>query len=105
MKITMGSIILRAEFVEKRCDEDGQWEGRTGNPRERDSPSGWTNYTSCFTPEMLLLIRKLYTGSEDLAKVHIHTTHVTTFLIRKPNFNHTQIIQFSMSIIFIEEVK
>lgn len=60
-----------AEFVEKRCGDDGRWEGRAGTAGERDSPNGWTNYTPCFTPEMLLLIRKLYTGSEDLGKVSL----------------------------------
>ena len=60
------------EFVEKRCGEDGRWEGREGAASERDTPSGWTNYTPCFTREMLQLIRKLHTGSEDLAKVLRH---------------------------------
>lgn len=57
------------EFAERRCSENGKWEGRHG---ERDSPNGWTNYTPCFTPEMLLLIQKLYTGNEGAAKVMLN---------------------------------
>ena len=35
-------------------------------------PNGWTNYTPCYTPEMLQLINKLYaTGNEDAAKVSL----------------------------------
>ncbi|XP_015592268.1 PDF receptor [Cephus cinctus] len=59
------------KFVEKRCDDNGRWEDRGGPTGERNSPNGWTNYTPCFTREMLLLIRKLYAGNEDAAKVKL----------------------------------
>ncbi|KAL7292869.1 hypothetical protein TKK_0013542 [Trichogramma kaykai] len=66
------------KFVLKRCDEDGHWEGREGS--ERDAPSGWTNYTPCFTPEMLLLVKKLYAGSSDLAQVKLEIAEKTRTL-------------------------
>lgn len=71
-------MIFFPEFVEKRCEEDGRWEGRSGLlGGERDSPSGWTNYTHCFTPEMLLLFKKLYSGNPDLAQVVISSVLLT----------------------------
>lgn len=63
------ALFFLQEFAERKCSDDGRWEGKNGTPGERDSPNGWTNYTPCFTPEMLLLIRKLYTGNEEAAKV------------------------------------
>ena len=60
---------LFIEYAEKICGENGQWEGRRGSAMAKDSSTGWTNYTPCFTSEMLSLIQKLYTGSEDEAKV------------------------------------
>ena len=69
------------EFVLKRCDEDGLWEGRGGKSRERDSPSGWTNYTPCLTPEILELYLKLY-SDEKLAAVRINYTRALSYYIR-----------------------
>ncbi|XP_011501338.1 PREDICTED: PDF receptor [Ceratosolen solmsi marchali] len=80
LRCPLANGIDTRKFVEKHCDEDGQWEGRSGTPGDRDSPNGWTNYTPCFTPEMLLLIRKLYTGSEDLAKVRLDIAAKTRYL-------------------------
>ncbi|XP_048516350.1 PDF receptor isoform X3 [Athalia rosae] len=90
------------KFVEKRCGDDGQWEGREGsygirggssspgNPSvSTNGPHGWTNYTPCFTPEMLQLIRKLYSGSEDAAKVKLDIAEKTRTL---------EIIGFSVSL-------
>lgn len=51
------------EFVEKNCDEKGHWDGQSSD--KHTSVNGWTNYTSCFTPEMVLLMKKLYSGSDD----------------------------------------
>ncbi|XP_043266612.1 PDF receptor isoform X2 [Venturia canescens] len=68
------------KFAERRCSDDGRWEGRGGVIGERESPNGWTNYTPCFTPEMLLLIRKLYTGNEDAAKVKLEIAEKTRTL-------------------------
>jgi hypothetical protein len=61
------SVSRVSEFAYKRCSVDGRWEGRRSGVFT--SPQGWTNYTPCFTPEMLQLIRKLYAGSEDTANV------------------------------------
>jgi hypothetical protein len=76
-KITAGHLLTSwepnvnvsnfSEFAYKRCSIDGRWEGRTSG--EYWPPQGWTNYTPCFTPEMLQLIKKLYAGSENAAKV------------------------------------
>ncbi|KAK0176478.1 hypothetical protein PV328_000610 [Microctonus aethiopoides] len=54
------------KFVEKRCGDDGKWEGRNGT---QDSPMGWTNYTPCYTSETWFLLRKIYTGNKDAAEV------------------------------------
>ncbi|XP_058806073.1 PDF receptor-like isoform X2 [Phymastichus coffea] len=80
LRCPLANGIDTRKFVEKRCGDDGRWEGRDGTTGDRDSPSGWTNYTPCFTPEMLLLIRKLYTGSEDLAKVKLDIAAKTRHL-------------------------
>ncbi|KAG8039738.1 hypothetical protein G9C98_000467 [Cotesia typhae] len=64
------------KFAERRCSDDGRWLGRNG---ERSS-NGWTNYTPCFTPEMLLLIRKLYTGDEHAAKIKLDIAEKTRTL-------------------------
>ncbi|XP_066602041.1 PDF receptor [Prorops nasuta] len=48
--------------VEKRCGYNGRWEGQNVSLKSEESPNGWTNYTSCFTPEMLRLHGKVYTS-------------------------------------------
>lgn len=62
------------EFAERRCSVNGSWEGR-GKNGDFYSPNGWTNYTPCFTTEMLMLIRKLYAGNEEAAKVNMTYFH------------------------------
>lgn len=56
------------EFAERRCSAEGRWEGRG-----KDAPPnmlGWTNYTPCYSPEVIQLFRKLYAGgSNDEADV------------------------------------
>jgi hypothetical protein len=47
------------------------------------SPQGWTNYTPCFTPEMLQLMKKLYAGSEDAANVRAEKNYLARFRCRK----------------------
>ncbi|XP_057318874.1 PDF receptor isoform X2 [Microplitis mediator] len=64
------------DTTKRRCSDDGRWLGRNG---ER-SLNGWTNYTPCFTPEMLLLIRKLYTGDEHAAKIKLDIAEKTRTL-------------------------
>ncbi|XP_063242234.1 PDF receptor, partial [Bacillus rossius redtenbacheri] len=76
-----------SKFAYKRCSVDGRWEGR--EPGDYGSPQGWTNYTSCFTPEMLQLMRKLYAGSEDAAKVKLDIAERTRAL---------EIVGFSVSL-------
>lgn len=49
-----------AEFAEKICGDDGRWEGSGGAFGGEDLPHGWTNYTPCYRPEILILIKKLY---------------------------------------------
>jgi hypothetical protein len=73
--IKRATVSIVSEFAYKRCSIDGRWEGRTSV--EDSPPQGWTNYTPCFTPEMLQLIKKLYAGSEDEAKVR-WLSHVLT---------------------------
>ncbi|PSN57187.1 hypothetical protein C0J52_01452 [Blattella germanica] len=59
--------VWQEKFVYKHCSTDGRWEGR--KPGLYTLPQGYTNYTTCYTREMLELIKKLYSGSEDAAKV------------------------------------
>ncbi|KAF7993218.1 hypothetical protein HCN44_006278 [Aphidius gifuensis] len=68
-----------SKFAERRCSVNGSWEGR-GKFGEQDSPNGWTNYTPCFTPEMLMLIRKLYAGTKDAAKLRLEIAEATRTL-------------------------
>lgn len=44
--------LLFSEFAERRCSAEGKWEGKMGE----NQPNGWTNYTSCFTPETRKLL-------------------------------------------------
>ncbi|KAF6198453.1 hypothetical protein GE061_008201 [Apolygus lucorum] len=53
-------------FVSKKCLETGQWEGK----RPGEGQAGWTNYTPCYTPELLQLTRKL--GSSHEAQVKLN---------------------------------
>ncbi|XP_063696063.1 PDF receptor isoform X2 [Culicoides brevitarsis] len=41
-----------SKFAERRCSAEGKWEGKSGE----NQPNGWTNYTSCFTPEARKLL-------------------------------------------------
>ncbi|GFG35417.1 hypothetical protein Cfor_07744 [Coptotermes formosanus] len=75
------------KFAYKRCSIDGRWEGRRSGVFT--SPQGWTNYTPCYTPEMLQLIRKLYAGSEDAANVKLNIAERTRTL---------EIVGFSVSL-------
>ncbi|CAG9805319.1 unnamed protein product [Chironomus riparius] len=51
-----GRGIDPSKFAERRCSNDGKWEGRLGST---DSARGWTNYTPCYLPEILELITKM----------------------------------------------
>lgn len=46
---------LLLEFVERRCNSEGKWEGKPGS----NHTQGWTNYTSCILPEIWKLMMKL----------------------------------------------
>lgn len=50
------------------CGSNGMWLDRYGLPNE----VGWTNYTPCFTQEMVELIRRLNSGSEIEIQVKMH---------------------------------
>ncbi|KDR09011.1 PDF receptor [Zootermopsis nevadensis] len=52
-------------------------------------PQGWTNYTPCFIPEMMQLIKKLYAGSETAAEVKLAIAERTRTL---------EIVGFSVSL-------
>ncbi|XP_049279756.1 PDF receptor [Anopheles funestus] len=57
-----GHGIDTSKFAERRCSAEGQWEGRPGSP---PNLHGWTNYTPCYSPEVIQLFRKLYAGGSD----------------------------------------
>ncbi|XP_050085800.1 PDF receptor isoform X1 [Anopheles aquasalis] len=67
-----------SKFAERRCSAEGQWEGKPGTP---PTLSGWTNYTPCYSPEVIQLFRKLYAGgSDDEANVKIDIAERTRTL-------------------------
>ncbi|XP_071451372.1 PDF receptor [Hetaerina americana] len=95
------------KFAVKRCGANGRWEGKTTGASHAEDISaggvdhgggplgdgvggagvslgssghGWTNYTPCFTPEMLQLLKKLYSGSEDEAEVKFRIAERTRTL-------------------------
>uniref|UniRef100_A0A8D8ISA7 PDF receptor n=2 Tax=Culex pipiens TaxID=7175 RepID=A0A8D8ISA7_CULPI len=58
-----GHGIDTSKFAERRCSAEGRWEGRGKDA----SPNmlGWTNYTPCYSPEVIQLFRKLYAGGSN----------------------------------------
>ena len=54
------------EFVERRCNSEGKWEGKPGL-NNTNNTQGWTNFTSCFLPEVWKLLLKL--GDKDEKEV------------------------------------
>ncbi|XP_075214183.1 PDF receptor-like [Lycorma delicatula] len=75
------------KFATKRCSPEGRWEGR--QPGDLSRPQGWTNYTPCYTPEMVELFKKLYLGSEKSAMKKLEIAEKTRTL---------EIIGFSISL-------
>lgn len=57
-----------SKFAERRCSSEGKWEGKPGS----ESLQGWTNYTNCYLPEVLELLRKL--GNSKEIKMNIAET-------------------------------
>lgn len=53
---------MNAEYVERRCSSEGRWQVKPGS--NSNNTQGWTNYTSCYLPEILDLMMKLGTDSE-----------------------------------------
>ncbi|XP_049771833.1 PDF receptor-like [Schistocerca cancellata] len=74
----------QTKFAVRRCSLEGRWEGR-----DPSSPQGWTNYTPCYLPETLQLMRRLYAGSEAAAKVKLGIAERTRTL---------EIVGFSVSL-------
>ncbi|XP_049852895.1 PDF receptor-like [Schistocerca gregaria] len=74
----------QTKFAVRRCSLEGRWEGR-----DPSSPQGWTNYTPCYLPETLQLMRRLYAGSEAAAKVKLEIAERTRTL---------EIVGFSVSL-------
>ncbi|XP_058821177.1 PDF receptor isoform X5 [Topomyia yanbarensis] len=80
-------VIPNTEFAERRCSSEGQWEGKPGVPA---SVLGWTNYTPCYSPEVLQLFKKLYAGGHtDEADIKIDIAERTRTL---------EIVGFSLSL-------
>lgn len=44
------------EFAVRKCSTEGFWESKPG---ELGSPTGWTNYSNCYLPEIKSLIDRL----------------------------------------------
>ncbi|KAG8337189.1 G-protein coupled receptor activity protein [Homalodisca vitripennis] len=85
--LCLDSDFLLPEFATKRCSVDGRWEGKVSG--DYTTPQGWTNYTPCYTPEMLELFKKLYTGSEEAARMKLDIAEKTRTL---------EIVGFSVSL-------
>ncbi|KAK3888604.1 hypothetical protein Pcinc_007330 [Petrolisthes cinctipes] len=62
----------------KTCTAEGRWQGKVPGDEEGaeagdTSQYGWTNYTSCFTPDVRDLLNQLYSGTQEDAQVsHTH---------------------------------
>ncbi|XP_029719182.1 PDF receptor isoform X1 [Aedes albopictus] len=84
-----GHGIDTTKFAERRCSAEGRWEGRPGTT---PTTLGWTNYTPCYSPEVIQLFRKLYsgTGGNDEADIKIDIAERTRTL---------EIVGFSLSLI------
>lgn len=75
------------KFAERRCSAEGRWEGKPGSTF---NSLGWTNYTPCYSPEVIQLFRKLYAGgSNDEAEIKIIIAERTRTL---------EIVGFSLSL-------
>lgn len=55
-------MISLVEFAERRCSSGGKWEGKPGASLVNNQ--GWTNYTNCYLPGVLKLLRKLGNETE-----------------------------------------
>lgn len=78
------SLSHHEEFAERRCSAEGQWEGKPGSP---PTLHGWTNYTPCYSPEVIQLFRKLYaSGSDDEANVR--TGHISFAQLPRHHHHH-----------------
>lgn len=60
-------LIFIAEFAERRCSDEGKWEGKPGTAVVNNQ--GWTNYTNCYLPGVLKLLRQL--GNETEVRVSV----------------------------------
>ncbi|XP_020296268.1 PDF receptor isoform X2 [Pseudomyrmex gracilis] len=49
--------------VAKKCGYNGRWESQNGTSTNEDSLTGWANYTTCLTPEMLWLHYRVYNNN------------------------------------------
>ena len=88
IKKIVDSPYFFAEFAERRCSGEGQWEGKPGT---LSTVNGWTNYTPCYSPEVLKLFSKLYAGGDELqAKYKLDVAERTRVL---------EIVGFSVSLI------
>lgn len=68
----------KTEFAERRCSNAGKWEGKPGgNP----SSNGWTNYTNCYLPEVLELLKKL--GNKDESEVNMWSSWWLERMLRR----------------------
>ncbi|XP_069970705.1 PDF receptor-like [Penaeus vannamei] len=50
----------------RTCSSEGRWMGK--DPFSNFT-NGWTNYTACFTPNVLDLLNQLYSGTEEEAQI------------------------------------
>ncbi|XP_047486299.1 PDF receptor-like [Penaeus chinensis] len=50
----------------RTCSSEGRWMGK--DPFS-NATNGWTNYTACFTPNVLDLLNQLYSGTEEEAQI------------------------------------
>ncbi|XP_055606877.1 PDF receptor isoform X2 [Uranotaenia lowii] len=50
------------KFVERRCSTEGRWEAKPGTV---PTVLGWTNYTPCYIPEIIQILKKISAGDTD----------------------------------------
>uniref|UniRef100_A0A1I7YBB0 Calcitonin receptor-like protein 1 n=1 Tax=Steinernema glaseri TaxID=37863 RepID=A0A1I7YBB0_9BILA len=54
--------------ITKTCHWSGRWMSRNGPTDDLERPHGWTNFTMCFTQEVIDIMRNLNNGSLTIAQ-------------------------------------
>ena len=67
-----------SEYGYRTCSPEGRWEGQ--KPGDYSEPQGYTNYTDCYTPEVLALYEK-YFSSKTPAQQKVTRIHCMPYCL------------------------